>query len=90
MLELLLELLFLLLALLFLHLSQDQEQVHCSAGGRSLAAGGCCSLRVVSCCWPAGCSRGGVRRVAAARGRCQGDVAWVAILNLIVPLLGGS
>ena len=90
MLELLLELLFLLLALLFLHLSQDQEQVHCWAGGRGLAAGGCCSLRVVSRCWPAGCSSGGVLRVVAARWRCQGNAAWVAILNPTVPLLAGS
>ena len=86
---LLLLLLELIWELLFLHLPQDQEQVNCWAGGRGLAAGGCCSLRVVSRCWPAGCSSGGGLRVAAARGRCQGDAAWVAILNWTVTLLGG-
>ena len=78
---LLLLLLELILELLFLHLPQDHEQVYCWAGGRGLAAGSCRSLRVVSRCWPAGCSSGGVLRVVAARWRCQGDAAWVAILE---------
>ena len=87
---LLLLLLELVLELLFLHLPQDHEQVYCWAGGRGLAAGSCRSLRVVSRCWPAGRSGGGVLRVVAARWRCQGDAAWVFILNSTVPLLAGS
>ena len=83
-------LLELILDLLLLHLLQDQEQVHCWAGGHGLAAGSCRSLRVVSRCWPAGRSGGGELRVVAARWPCQGDAAWVAILNSTVPLLVGS
>ena len=87
---LLLLLLKLILELLFLHLLQDHEQVHCWAGGRGLAAGSWRSLRVVDRCWPAGRSGGGELRVVAARWPCQGDAAWVTILNSTVPLLAGS
>ena len=86
---LLLLLLKLSLVLLFLHLLQNHEQVHCWAGGRGLAAGSWRS-RVVDRCWPAGRSGGGKLRMVAARWPCQGDAAWVAILNSSVPLLAGS
>ena len=50
-----------------LHLLQYQEQVHRLAGCRGLAAGGCCSLRVVAGCWPA------AGRLAASVAVCS---AW--------------
>ena len=78
---LLLLLLKLSLELLFLHLLQDQKKVHCRVRGRGLAAGCWRSLCVVDRCWPAGRSGGGELRVVAARWPCQGDVAWVAILE---------
>ena len=78
------------LELLFLHLLQDPEKVHCWVRGRGFAAGSWRFPRVVDRCWPASRGGGGELREVAARWPCQWDAAWVAILNLIVPLLAGS